>query len=368
MLRRATFDRPLRSLLTAGTLATGCLLAASALAQQPAPAGGAPGKPTTAAAAKSAKPSGTAKSDGGGKADGAAAGGDGGLRQRVEQMEEQLVDMQVVIGTLESLAKSGGGAARSAASSSSSGGSLGAGDQGRIDSLETQVRALTQQVEQLTEQLRQARERRSEAAPAAAQRYGASTSAPGAPAGDPIGSLIAGGGAPSYSPQTGSAAAQPATSSQLPPVRETIADGAPAGASPVSTGGGDAAGPKQLYEQAYGHLLQQDYGAAEAAFDDFLKRYPSDALAGNAQYWLGESFFVRGQYKQAASAFLKGYQTYGKSAKAPDSLLKLAMSLDRLGQKEAACSSYGELTTRFPTAAQHIKARAQSERTRLACG
>src|SRR5690606_34306974 len=126
-------------------------------------------------------------------------------------------------------------------------------------------------------------------------------------------------------------------------------------------GGGD---PKQAYEAAYGYLLQQNYSAAESAFEDFLKRYPEDALAGNAQYWLGESLYVRGQYKAAASAFLKGYQTYQRSAKAPDSLLKLAMSLDRLGQKDAACSSFEELNSRFPNAPSHVKTRAQTERQR----
>ena len=108
--------------------------------------------------------------------------------------------------------------------------------------------------------------------------------------------------------------------------------------------------PKQLYETAYGYLLQRDYGAAEAAFEDFLRRHPNDPLAGNAQYWLGESLYVRGQYRAAAGAFLKGYQTYSRSAKAPENLLKLAMSLQRLGQKDAACSSYSELATKFPSA------------------
>ncbi len=75
----------------------------------------------------------------------------------------------------------------------------------------------------------------------------------------------------------------------------------------------------------------------------------------------------RGQYKAAAGAFLKGYQTYGRSAKAPDSLLKLAMSLERLGQKDQACLSYGELGTKFPNAPAHVKARAQSERQRIGC-
>jgi tol-pal system protein YbgF len=130
---------------------------------------------------------------------------------------------------------------------------------------------------------------------------------------------------------------------------------------------GDGSNPKQLYETAYGYLLQRDYGAAEAAFDDFLRRHPSDSLSGNAQYWLGESHFVRGQYKAAAASFLKGYQSYADGAKAPDSLLKLAMSLDRLGQKDAACSSYGELATKFPNAPASVKSRAQSERQRVGC-
>jgi tol-pal system protein YbgF len=124
---------------------------------------------------------------------------------------------------------------------------------------------------------------------------------------------------------------------------------------------------KQLYETAYGYLLQRDYGAAEAAFDEFLRRHPNDPLAGNAQYWLGESLYVRGQYRAAAGAFLKGYQTYAKSAKAPESLLKLAMSLQRLGQKDAACSSFSELTTKFPSAPAHVKTTAQTERQRAGC-
>ncbi len=125
--------------------------------------------------------------------------------------------------------------------------------------------------------------------------------------------------------------------------------------------------PRQLYETAYGHLLQRDYGAAEAAFEEFVRRHPNDPLAGSAQYWLGESFYVRGQYRAAAGAFLKVYETYGNSTRGPESLLKLAMSLQRLGQKEAACSSFAELTTKFPSAPAHLKTLAQTERKRAGC-
>src|SRR5215470_757609 len=86
-----------------------------------------------------------------------APAGDAGLRQRVEQLEEQLVDMQVVIGTLESLAKGAAAPVTAGASGRSSAGAaaaLNAADAGRLDSLETQLQALAAQLESLQEQVR----------------------------------------------------------------------------------------------------------------------------------------------------------------------------------------------------------------------
>src|SRR5262249_35046035 len=73
------------------------------------------------------------------------------LQRRVEQLEEQLVDLQVVIGTLESLAK--GGIAPPPQADGRSG-ALGAAEAGRLDAIETQIRALASQLESLQEQVR----------------------------------------------------------------------------------------------------------------------------------------------------------------------------------------------------------------------
>jgi len=311
-------------------------------------------------------------------AQGTPASDTAALQQRVRQLEEQIVDMQVVIGTLESLARQGGGAPAQPAVGAgmggfAGGGNLDSGDAQRLQGIEMQIQALTSQMERLSQQV----------------RGGGSGSSFG-PRGDVgpahgYGAPAAGGEVPGFataSPQ----ASQP----QQPPAgggfgSTTVTPGAPAGGNDAIGGllsdnawnssqqvaaaplGGVGESPKALYETAYGYLLQQDYGAAETAFSDFLKRYPQDQLAGNAQYWLGESLYVRGQYKAAATAFLKGYQTYKASPKAPDSLLKLAMSLGKLGQRDAACSSYAELTSRFPQAPQHVKSRAASERQRAGC-
>ena len=280
------------------------------------------------------------------------------LRTRIEQLEEQLVDLQVTIGTLESLARTTGGsaAARGPAPMMSSGGGDGGAVASRVDGLEIQLRALVGQVEQLTDQVRTMNSRRS-AAPDGESRIAASPMRPAAPvqvAPEPRNVPSAGFGSTTVTPGGGD------------PIGGLLSEER-ARPAPESLPGGDGGSPKQLYETAYGYLLQQNYGAAETAFEDFLGRHPNDSLAGNAQYWLGESHYVRGQYKQAAGAFLKGYQTYGRSAKAPDSLMKLAMSLERLGQKDAACTSYGELNTRFPNAPQNIKTRVDGERRRIGC-
>ena len=76
------------------------------------------------------------------------------------------------------------------------------------------------------------------------------------------------------------------------------------------------------------------YAGAQTDFEQMLKRFPAHKLAGNAQYWLGETFYVRRQFKQAAEAFLAGYTTYQQSTKAPDSLLKLGMTLAAMGEKK----------------------------------
>ena len=295
-----------------------------------------------------AQAKGTSKSGGESKA--ASASSD--LGQRVRQLEEQFLDIQVQLGTLESLARNAGGASPSMRSAPVGSGA----DTARIDALETQVRALTAQIEQLSEQIRALG-----AAPVTRSvepQARSSSSLSGAP------------GANNEPNLDFSATVIPSGESSSDPIGQILREDLPqSGGSTIALAAPGLAGgdPKQEYETAYGYLLQQNYAAAEKAFEDFLTRYPDHPLAGNAQYWLGEAFYVRGQCKAAASAFLKGYQNYGNSAKAPDSLLKLAMSLDRLGQKEAACSSFNELSAKFPNAPSHVKTRAATERQRVGC-
>jgi tol-pal system protein YbgF len=125
--------------------------------------------------------------------------------------------------------------------------------------------------------------------------------------------------------------------------------------------------PDKQYEYARGILTKLDYPGAQVAFAEFLQRHRDHELAANAHYWLGESFYGQKNYGDAASAFVEGYKRFPKAQKAPDSLLKLGLSLASLGQRDDACSSWGQLLTAYPNAEPQTRRRAEQERTRLGC-
>ena len=134
-------------------------------------------------------------------------------------------------------------------------------------------------------------------------------------------------------------------------------------------GGSDASSgtPKEIYGLALKKLQMGAYQEAQAELQNFLDLYPRDRLAGNAQYWLGETFYVQRDYKNATAAFLAGYTNYGDSIKAPDSLLKLGMTLVVMGEKKTGCDAFAELSARFPDAPQAIVRRAEIESQRAEC-
>jgi tol-pal system protein YbgF len=124
--------------------------------------------------------------------------------------------------------------------------------------------------------------------------------------------------------------------------------------------------PESLYKRSDEALLRRQFPEAEQGFRDFISKYPDHSLTGSAQYWLGETFYVQGDYRTAAQNFLAGYQKYPKSRRAPDSLLKLGLALNKLGQKSQACAALGNVSSEFPKAVE-AKKRAQTEFKRAGC-
>lgn len=121
------------------------------------------------------------------------------------------------------------------------------------------------------------------------------------------------------------------------------------------------------YENAFSLLKNGNYDAAEREFENFLRQYKDHALAGNAKYWLGETYYVRGDFQRAARIFAEGYQQYPDSAKTPDNLLKLGLSLSSVGSNKDACIALNQLKKDFPSGSGPVLRRAEQEIERLGC-
>lgn len=124
---------------------------------------------------------------------------------------------------------------------------------------------------------------------------------------------------------------------------------------------------RERYTYAFGLLRQAKYNEAELALKEFLDLHGDDPLAPNARYWLGESFYVREAYVDAAQTFLDGYQAAPDGPKAPDTLLKLGMSLARLEKTREACATFAKVATEFPNAPGNIRDTLDRERGRHGC-
>lgn len=124
---------------------------------------------------------------------------------------------------------------------------------------------------------------------------------------------------------------------------------------------------KTLYNEAFASIKKQDYKTAEKQFEAFLELHPKNSLAGNAQYWLGESYFARGQFDKAAIAFAEGFQKYRDSQKAPDNLFKLGLTMARMNKKEEACIAFKNFSAEYPKVSESMKKRLQKEMNKLSC-
>ena len=126
--------------------------------------------------------------------------------------------------------------------------------------------------------------------------------------------------------------------------------------------------PEDQYKFATSFIKVGDYETAELALREFVDSNGNHELAGNAQYWYGETFRIRQLYVDAATAYLDGYQKYPKSSKAPINLLKLGVTLVNIGEKEQGCSMIMGVSSQYPKASQSIIQKAEYEKKKFKCG
>jgi tol-pal system protein YbgF len=122
------------------------------------------------------------------------------------------------------------------------------------------------------------------------------------------------------------------------------APAAPAPAAPARPSGTD----QQNYQAAFELIQARRYPDATRAFQEFMAAFPSSPLADNAQYWLGETYYVQGQFQAALAAFQQVIDGFPQSAKMPDALLKVGYCQDELDNPQAARTALQQVMRQFP--------------------
>jgi tol-pal system protein YbgF len=128
-----------------------------------------------------------------------------------------------------------------------------------------------------------------------------------------------------------------------PPAAATDKGSAPAAGSnaPSST-------EQAVYAQAFDALKAGSYSIAITGFKDFLGTYPTSPLADNAQYWLGEAYYVNHDYDSAGNAFRTVLRKWPDSRKAPDAMLKLGYTQFEQKQYGAARATLEDVSKKYP--------------------
>jgi len=161
-----------------------------------------------------------------------------------------------------------------------------------------------------------------------------------------------------------------------PAANNATANNATAGAAKAGDAKGAAAAtatpaagatPREQYNRAFSYLQQRNYPEAEKTFKSFVTANPNDNLTGNALFWLGETYSAQKNYPDAAGQYLESYRKFPKGSKAVESLLKLGVSLESMGEKQQACQTFARVLKEHPDAPSSLKQRAESEKKQAGC-
>jgi tol-pal system protein YbgF len=134
----------------------------------------------------------------------------------------------------------------------------------------------------------------------------------------------------------------------------------------------------ELYQTAYIDFTRGQYNLAIAAFQEYLRLYPTTNLAENAQYWIGESHFSLARAHQgrnetdravqelerAVQEFRKVVITYPRGDRVPAALYKEGLALLELGQPQLAEARFQFLVDQFPSREEALKAKDELARIR----
>ncbi len=106
--------------------------------------------------------------------------------------------------------------------------------------------------------------------------------------------------------------------------------------------------PENVYLRGYKAVKDKDFAKATEILEGFLAAYPKHKFAGNAQYWLGEIYYARGDWEMAILGFDKVIKDYPESEKVAAATLKEGFSFSQLGSKKEARVLLQQVIDKYP--------------------
>lgn len=104
----------------------------------------------------------------------------------------------------------------------------------------------------------------------------------------------------------------------------------------------------RMYRTAFQLLEQEKYSLSITRFQELLSRYPQGVLSEKAQYWVAENHYLMENYTEALAAYRKTISNFPDGKKHVHALLKIGFCQQRLGQLDAASSSFNAVKNGFP--------------------
>ena len=100
--------------------------------------------------------------------------------------------------------------------------------------------------------------------------------------------------------------------------------------------GSDIVSPSTLYKNAYNDFLMRKYDIALSGFRSFIKKYPEQDLAPQAQYYIAESLYLKDDFTNAYGEYEKVEKNYPSCEFVVASKLKMAICLEQLNKQNDA--------------------------------
>jgi tol-pal system protein YbgF len=122
------------------------------------------------------------------------------------------------------------------------------------------------------------------------------------------------------------------------------------------------------YTNAYRDYMGKKYDLALQEFSDYLKYFGKTELAPNAQFYIGDLYYRKGDFDNALQAFDAVLEQFSENSKTPDAHYMKGLSLLKMGKRDAAAREFRDVYAKYPDSEVAAQAKEQLKQLGLSVG